>query len=727
MSILRLAVPVPLRRSFDYLPPESTPLDQVARLKPGCRILVPFGSRQLIGILLELRENSEIPEEQLKAALQVVDALPVLPTNILQLCQWAASYYQHPLGDVFSNALPALLRKGSPLLAEPYWQLTTEGKGLPDDALRRAPKQAQCLQLLQKGNLSLNQLTDAGLSRSHIKPLVEKGLAQVIHLDLKADSANRNCETAPTLNQEQAAAVETVLSKTGYQSYLLDGVTGSGKTEVYLQLIEHFLNKAKQCLVLVPEIGLTPQTLSRFEQRFNCPIAMLHSGLTDNERLATWQLAANNQAKIIIGTRSAVFTPMPELGLIIVDEEHDSSLKQQDGFRYSARDIAVKRALDLQCPVILGSATPSLESLHNAQERRYQHLVLKQRATGAQLPSFHLLDIRKALLNEGFSQSLLEAIHQEITAGNQVLVFINRRGYAPTLLCHDCGWVAQCQHCDARLTTHFQLKRLRCHHCDHQQALPSHCPSCNSTQLHFQGIGTERSERFLQRQFPGTPVHRIDRDTTSRKDSLATLIEQVHSGDPCILVGTQMLAKGHHFPDVTLVAMLDIDSSLFSADFRGPERMGQLLIQVSGRAGRASKPGKVIIQSHQPDHPLLMQLIHHNYAHFAQQLLVERKQLNMPPTGHIALIRADARDLAQAEQFLYSLRQQTQLDNAQVLGPIPSPMTKRAGRFRAQLMVHNTDRKQLHIAVKRLLDTGEQHKLGNGLHWSVDIDPIEMF
>ena len=727
MPILRLAVPVPLRRSFDYLPPESCSRDQVTSLKPGCRILVPFGNRQLVGILLELRETSDIPDGQLKPALQIIDPLPVLPINILKLCQWAASYYQHPLGDVFTNALPALLRKGSPLLTEIHWQLSTEGKGLPEGALRRAPKQAQCLQLLQAGRINIHQLAEAGLGRNHIKQLVDKGLAEVVHLDIKACSPDRDREAPPTLNQEQTTAVETVLSQAGYQSYLLDGVTGSGKTEVYLQLIEHFLNKGKQCLVLVPEIGLTPQTLSRFERRFNCPIAMLHSGLTDNERLATWQLAANNQAKIIIGTRSAVFTPMPELGLIIVDEEHDSSLKQQDGFRYSARDIAVKRALDLQCPVTLGSATPSLESLHNVQEQRYRHLVLQQRATGAQLPSFQLLDIRKSPLDEGFSPALLEAIHQEITAGNQVLVFINRRGYAPTLLCHDCGWVAQCQHCDARLTTHFQLKRLCCHHCDHQQALPSHCPACSSTQLHFQGIGTERSERFLQRQFPSTPVHRIDRDTTSRKDSLATLIEQIHSGNPCILVGTQMLAKGHHFPDVTLVAMLDIDSSLFSADFRGPERMGQLLVQVSGRAGRANKPGKVIIQSHQPDHPLLIQLIHHDYAHFAQQLLTERQQLNMPPAGHIALIRADARDLLLAEQFLHGLRQQTELDGAQVLGPIPSPMTKRAGRFRAQLMVHSPNRKQLHIVVKRLLDTGEQHKLGNRLHWSVDIDPIEMF
>jgi len=727
MPILRLAMPVPLRRSFDYLLPESSSLDQITRLKPGCRILVPFGNRQLIGILLELRQSTDVPTDQLKPALQIIDSDSILPANILQLCQWAASYYQHPLGDVFTNALPALLRKGAPLLTETHWQLSTEGKGLPENALSRAPKQAQCLQLLQKGNINVNQLADAGLSRNHIKPLVDKGLAQVIHLDLKANNSKRNCEAPPTLNQEQTTAVKTVLSQTGYQSYLLDGVTGSGKTEVYLQLIDHFLNKDKQCLILVPEIGLTPQTLSRFKQRFNYPIAMLHSGLTDNERLATWQLASNEQARIILGTRSAVFTPMPALGLIIVDEEHDSSLKQQDGFRYSARDIAVKRARDLQCPVILGSATPSLESLHNVQEGRYQHLALKQRATGAQLPSFQLLDIRKAPLNEGFSQGLLEAINQEILMGNQVLVFINRRGYAPTLLCHDCGWVAQCQHCDARLTTHFQLRRLRCHHCDYQQALPDHCPDCNSTQLHFQGIGTERSERFLQRQFPDTPVHRIDRDTTSRKDSLATLIEKIHNGDPCILVGTQMLAKGHHFPDVTLVAMLDIDSSLFSADFRGPERMGQLLIQVSGRAGRAQKPGKVIIQSHQPDHPLLMQLIHHDYAHFAQQLLAERQQLNMPPSGYIALIRADARDLTMAEQFLHSLRQQTQLDNVQVLGPIPSPMTKRAGRFRAQLMVHSRNRKLLHIAVKRLLETGEQHKLGNRLHWSVDIDPIEMF
>jgi primosomal protein N' (replication factor Y) len=493
------------------------------------------------------------------------------------------------------------------------------------------------------------------------------------------------------LNQEQQAAVDTVLAQSGFNSYLLDGVTGSGKTEVYLQLIAHYLQQGQQVLVLVPEIGLTPQTLSRFRKRFSCPIDVIHSGLTDRERLAAWQLARNGQAGIIIGTRSAVFTPLARPGLIIVDEEHDGSLKQQDGFRYSARDIAIKRAYDEQCPIVLGSATPSLETLHNVQQGRYQQLILRHRATGAPPPKFQLLDIRKAPLEEGFSQNLLASIKH------------------------------------ARLTTHFQQQRLRCHHCEHQQPLPQSCPDCRSSQLHFQGIGTERSERFLQRQFPGTPVYRIDRDTTSRKDSLAKLVDEIHNGEPCILVGTQMLAKGHHFPDVTLVAMLDIDGGLFSADFRGPERMGQLLVQVAGRSGRANKPGQVIIQSHQPDHPLLQQLLKEGYGPFAQQLLAERQQLGMPPSGHIALIRADASKLQEAEQFLHDLRQTVQANGVQLLGPLPSPMTKRAGRFRAQLMLHSTERKNLHGTVKQLLHYGEQHTLGKRLQWSVDIDPMEMF
>jgi primosomal protein N' (replication factor Y) len=726
MLILRLAIPAPLRRCFDYLPPEGMTKADIQALQPGCRVKVKFGNRDTLGVLIEVADHSDWAIEQLKPAVAVLDSQSPLPQATIDLCHWAANYYQHPIGDVFSHALPVLLRKGEALLSQQRWRLSTNGKGLPAGALSRAPKQAACLALLQQQDIDVEQLKAAGLARSHLNQLLDKGLAESYQAELTAPVSEQHVETPLPLNSEQQAAVDRVLGRTGFHSYLLDGITGSGKTEVYLQLIQHYLDQGQQVLVLVPEIGLTPQTEARFRRRFNCHISLLHSGLTDRERLQAWQLAGNGSTGIVIGTRSAIFTPLPKLGLIVVDEEHDASLKQQDGFRYSARDIAVKRGFDQQCPVILGSATPALESLFNAQQGRYQHLQLTQRATGAPSPHFHLLDIRKAPLQEGFSPDLLRHIGQHIQQGNQVLVFINRRGFAPTVLCHDCGWVAKCSNCDARLTTHLQQKRLRCHHCEYQQGIPSHCPDCRGSQLHFQGVGTERSERFLQRQFPGTAIYRIDRDSTARKDSLSNILNKVHSGQPCILVGTQMLAKGHHFPDVTLVAMLDIDGGLFSADFRGPEKMGQLLTQVAGRAGRANKPGTVLIQSHQPDHPLLQLLLNSGYGAFAQQLLAERQPGAMPPFGFLAMLRADAKQLQQAEQFLHELRRQAPASGAQLLGPLPSPMTKRAGRYRAQLLIHSAQRKQLHQTVSQLLSLAEQHPLGKRLQWSIDIDPLEM-
>ena len=480
-------------------------------------------------------------------------------------------------------------------------------------------------------------------------------------------------------------------------------------------------------MVLIPEIGLTPQTLSRFQNRFNCPIVTLHSGLTDRERLLAWQHAQSGEAGIILGTRSAIFTAIANLGLIIIDEEHDSSFKQQDGFRYSARDIGIKRAADEQCPIVLGSATPSLETLNNALQGRYRHLQLKQRATGASAPTFELLDIRHAPMEDGFSPALISAIGNEIKRGNQVLVFINRRGFSPMLMCHDCGYVAQCHHCDARMTVHFQQRMLRCHHCGAQAPLPHHCPECNSTQLDFRGSGTERSEQALKRLFPSTDIKRIDRDTTSRKQAMQQMVAEVHEGQPCILVGTQMLAKGHHFPDVTLVAVLDADGGLFSADFRGPEKMGQLLVQVAGRAGREAKAGKVIIQTHQPEHPLITSLVNDSYHQYARAILSERQASGLPPFGHLALLRAEASNLEQAEALLQNLRDAAPPNSCQIFGPLPAPMTRKAGRFRAQLLVRSDQRKPLHQTLQQLCSLAEQHPLGNKVRWSIDVDPGDMF
>lgn len=732
MPILTLAMPVPLRRLFDYLPPADLSPEQVSALPKGIRVLAPFGNRQLVGILVEVKAESDIETNKLKPARQILDTAPVLTDAMLELSQWAAAYYQHPLGDALTNALPGLLRKGEPLpaLTETRWKLSSDGKGLPAGALKRAAQQSRLLTLLQQQS-SINQqhLTQAGLSKAITKALIKKGLV----VEFQAAP----CPTAPPtllrsdplpLNAEQRTAVDTINQHSGFHCYLLEGVTGSGKTEVYLQLIERRLQQGQQALVLIPEIGLTPQTLGRFTDRFNCPVAMLNSSMTDRQRLQAWQQAKSGEAAIVLGTRSAVFTPLANPGLIIIDEEHDSSFKQQDGFRYSARDIAIKYAANSQCPIVLGSATPSLETLNNALQGRYQHLTLSQRATGAKAPRFEILDIRHQPMTDGFSPALLRAISEQISAGNQVLVFINRRGFSPVLLCHDCGYIAQCPHCDARMTVHFQQRQLRCHHCEGQLPLPRHCPDCNSQQLDFRGSGTERSEQALQHLFPDTRIIRIDRDTTSRKLAMKNLLAEVHNGEPCILVGTQMLAKGHHFPDVTLVAVLDADGGLFTADFRGPEKMGQLLVQVAGRAGREQKPGTVLIQTHQPDHPLITSLCNDSYPQYARQLLSERQASGMPPFGHIALIRAEAGDLEQAEAFLLALRQATESgQQVQILGPLPAPMARKAGRYRAQLLVRANQRKYLHQRLKQLCHTGDLSPLGKKVRWSVDVDPADMF
>lgn len=725
-------MPTPLRRSFDYLPPEAMTEQAVAALQPGIRIEAPFGNRQLVGMLLAIKDTSDFDSSKIKPVTKILDNQPLLSGKLLALGQWAASYYQHPVGDAFANAIPTLLRKGAQLIpnTETHWQLTTEGKGLPEGALKRAAKQAQLVSLLQQqASLSRAQLDNAQISQATCKALIEKGLVERVEIAAQRYDHNQDClKSVPlTLNAEQQHALDTINTHSGFQCYVLEGITGSGKTEVYLQLIEQCLKKQQQALILIPEIGLTPQTLSRFQQRFNCPIATLHSGLTDRERLLAWQQAQSGEAGIILGTRSAIFSAVANLGLIIIDEEHDSSFKQQDGFRYSARDIGIKRASDEQCPIVLGSATPSLETLNNALQGRYHHLQLKQRATGASAPRFELLDIRHAPMEDGFSPALISAIGSEIERGNQVLVFINRRGFSPMLMCHDCGHVAHCQHCDARMTVHYQQRMLRCHHCGHQTALPDRCPECNSNQLEFRGSGTERSEQALKRLFPTTEIQRIDRDTTTRKQAMQQMVDQVHKGEPCILVGTQMLAKGHHFPDVTLVAVLDADGGLFSADFRGPEKMGQLLIQVAGRAGRERKAGRVMIQTHQPEHPLITSLVNDSYHQYAKALLAERNSSGLPPFGHLALVRAEASNLPQTDTLLQHLRDQVDSSGCQIFGPLPAPMTRKAGRFRSQLLVRSDQRRPLHRTLQQLCSLAEQHPLAGKVRWSVDVDPSEMF
>jgi primosomal protein N' (replication factor Y) len=511
---------------------------------------------------------------------------------------------------------------------------------------------------------------------------------------------------------------------------LLEGVTGSGKTEVYLTLIEAVLDRGEQVLVLVPEIGLTPQLVDRFRRRLGVPLAVLHSGLSDRERLAAWQQARSGTAPIVIGTRSAIFTPLQRPGLLIVDEEHDASLKQQDGFRYSARDLAVWRARYLDVPVILGSATPSLESLYNVEQQRYTRLELPERTGSADLPAVEILNIRDQPLEHGLSMALMQRMRAHLDAAGQVLLFLNRRGFAPTLMCYDCDWVAECRRCDARMTWHQQDNRLHCHHCGSQRPVDTVCPACGGSELHPMGQGTERVEQALAEHFPDVERLRIDRDTTRRKGELKRLLARAQSGEARLLLGTQMLAKGHHFPNVTLVGILDADHGLFSTDFRASERMAQLIVQVAGRAGRHDRPGTVVIQTRHPDHPLLQLLARQGYPAFARAALAERKAAALPPLTAIALLRAEASTAGTAMQFLeqaHRVLASIGLEGVEVWGPVPATMERRGGRYRAQLLLQSARRGRLQQLLGQLALQLEQDRDSRRVRWSIDVDPVDTY
>ncbi len=726
-TILRIAVPSPLYRSFDYLPPADADLNA---LSAGVRVRVPFGRRSVIGVLLEVVTETRIETQKLKRATQLLDTIPVIHADVLSMVRWASDYYHHPIGDALSAALPALLRRGQkPEAAATFaWRLTEAGRTLDIATLKRAARQQAVLSILQAHPQGLDRdALDA--PASVLRTLDEKGWIESFTRSASAPGAVTS--TGHVLNPAQRLAVNAILDHfDGFNPFLLAGVTGSGKTEVYLTLIEQTLARQHQALVLVPEIGLTPQLVERFRQRFAVPLALLHSGLSDRERLSAWQLARSGKAPIIIGTRSAIFTPLASAGLIVVDEEHDASLKQQDGFRYSARDLAIWRARKLNIPVVLGSATPSLESLLNVSQSRYRQLDLPERTGVARPPEFRLLDVRKQPLEDGLSAPLLQHIRKHLDADGQVLLFLNRRGFAPTLMCYDCDWVAECRRCDARLTWHQHDQRLHCHHCGSQRPVDTVCPECQGTDLHPIGQGTERVEQALAAHFPDVERVRIDRDTTRRKGELEKLLEQARSGAGRLLLGTQMLAKGHHFPNVTLVGILDADHGLFSTDFRASERMAQLIVQVAGRAGRHERPGEVVIQTCHPEHPLLQLLVTQGYPAFARAALAERKAARMPPVTSMALLRAEAPAAETALGFLGSVRESlsaTGMDNIEIWGPIPATMERRAGRFRAQLLLQSDRRGELQHLLSHLVRQLEVSKEARQVRWSVDVDPADTY
>ncbi|GAA5215308.1 primosomal protein N' [Corallincola platygyrae] len=738
-QFIRVALPVPMRRLFDYRLPEGA---DIAQWPVGSRIKVPFGKSTRIGILVEHSTESEWDANQVKTVIDKLDPEPLLSPEVWQLSKWSAGYYQHPVGDALFSTLPAKIRDGSPAAVpgQRFWKLTADGERITAEDLKRAKSQQQIFGLLKVSQpLTDEQLNDHEISRSALTAMVRKGLA----VSFEQASGDKNwaktleiSSDAPCLNAEQATAVAAIRQTSDqFQPFLLEGITGSGKTEVYLQAMAPILEAGKQVLVLVPEIGLTPQTLQRFSQRFNCPVAVMHSGLNDTERLDAWLQAKEGRAGIIIGTRSAIFCPCHNLGMIIVDEEHDLSLKQQEGYRYHARDLAVARAQREKLPLILGSATPALETLQNALSGRYHHLQLKVRAGGAETVKHQLIDIKGRPLDQGFSPELLGSIRQHLDADGQVLIFLNRRGYAAALICHECGHLEDCQRCDAYYTLHQKQGYLQCHHCGSQRPIPHQCSECGSTRLVGKGLGTEQLEQALQRHFPDHPCVRIDRDSTRRKGSLDNYLRQIRRGEAKLLLGTQMLAKGHHFPEVTLVVIMDVDGALFSADFRAPERLGQLITQVAGRAGRAGKPGTLVLQTHHPEHLLLQDLLNNGYGHFARTALSERKEALLPPFSHLALFRAEAHQSNEAEQLLATIVQAlqqtipapaTSSDMVNILGPMPAPMERKAGRYRWQLLLEASTRKQLHQWIYPLLSQIESWPQSRKVRWSLDIDPQDL-
>jgi len=746
-DLVRVAINAPLRRAFDYLAPAAGPAPV-----PGSRIRVPFGRSSKIGLVLETGGASELPPSKLRRADRVLDEEAVVDGVLLRLLVWAADYYAHPIGEVCAAALPGLLRKGRPPAAvEQAYRATDPGMSAELALLaRRAPRQAELLEVLRSGAATASDARLAALApwwRDAVKRLIQRGFAEQFELVTRIETPPElAAKPGPALTGAQQHAVAGITDALpGFRSILLHGVTGSGKTEVYLSAIESVVLSGRQALVLVPEIGLTPQLVERFGSRFDFPLAVLHSGMTDADRLRAWREARLGTAPVVIGTRSAVFAPLANCGLIIVDEEHDPSLKQQEGFRYSARDLAVVRARMSDVPVVLGSATPSLETLQNARSGRYLRLPLPERPGAAQHPEMKIIDLRSVPARDGLSPPLLEAMERHLATDGQVMLFLNRRGYAPVLFCTECGWLAECGRCDARMTLHQARNKLCCHHCGTETRTPAECPECHS-EIKPVGQGTERIEETLNGYFPDARVARIDRDATRSRGTLDAILEDMRSGATRILVGTQMLTKGHDFPGVTLVGVLNADQGLFGTDFRSDERLAQTILQVAGRAGRRDRPGEVLIQTAYPDHPLLQDLISGGYDAFSSAALDQRQLAGWPPFSYLALIRAEAHQRDQANAFLQHCRalaeelagelaenqtkklgEKLAKPEIRILGPAPAPMEKRAGRYRAQLLLQSGQRSVLHELLSGLLAGIEQSRRARSVRWSVDVDPVELF
>ena len=725
--LLSVALPVPLPQLFDYLPPAGATADPGW---VGCRVRVPFGSRSMVGVVAALANAADGDPGALRQAELRLDVEPVLHGELWRTLGWCAQYYHRPLGEVLWAALPRALREGAPLAdtTPRGWRLAVPLEQARQRLRAGGRPRAMAELLASDGPLPTDRLAGrlTGAAAA-LRALAQRGLADEVELPVPPALAGAARSSPPRPTAAQAAALQVIEATHGFEVLLLEGVTGSGKTEVYLRAVERALAAGRQALVLVPEIGLTPQTQRRFAERLPVPVLCLHSAVADGERARIFAAMAAGHGRVLLGTRSAVFAPLPEAGLIVVDEEHDASYKQQDGLRYHARDVALVRAKALDVPVLLGTATPSLETLAHAHSGRYRRISLRERATGARAPAVRVVDLRRQRLEHGLSPALLEAVGTRMARGEQALVFRNRRGYAPVLLCHDCGWSARCQRCEAAMTVHRGGGSLRCHHCGARRPAPPACPDCGGLALQPQGAGTERLEQALAAAFPDVPLVRVDRETTQGRDGVQKQFDRLGDGAG-ILVGTQMLAKGHDLPRLTLVAVVGVDEGLFSADFRAPERLAQLLVQVSGRAGRAALPGEVLLQTHHPDHPLLATLLAGGYPAFAAVALAEREAAGLPPFAHLALLRAEAPHAGPLDAFLLAARRALgRPEGVRAHGPMPAPMPRRQGRLRGQLLLASPQRQALQATLRWWIDALWALPEARRVRWSVDVDPVDLF
>ncbi len=731
MNFARVALDVPVPTLFDYRAAAATG-DDIGR-----RVLVPFGKKIAVGVIIELARTTSLPPQRVRSVLSILRDVPPLPADVLALLKFCSDYYHHPLGEVVMNALPARLRRRQPVKIESAsrYRLTAAGCAVEPATLpRRATIKRELLRLLRTTDESVGVAAlhaVAPRAPAALKTMVELGWIERVaatRVAPPAPIAAPQFAQGPALTDEQRTAVDSVRGAgDGFTPWLLLGVTGSGKSEIYMQLIALGLARGQQVLLLVPEINLTPQLESLVRARFpDTTLVALHSGLNESERLQGWLAAQSGTAGIVLGTRLAVFTPLPKLGLIVVDEENDASFKQTDGLRYSARDLALVRGNQREIPVVLGSATPALETYHKALSGSYRMLTLTQRIN-AMPPDIECVYTRREPLIDGLSQTLLSAVHATMKRGEQSLVFINRRGYAPVLMCRSCGWTSGCHRCSAKLVLHLKEQRLRCHHCGHQELIPAACPQCGNQDLLPLGQGTQRIESTLARIFPAARVLRVDRDSTRRKHAWNEMRRQIHAQEVDILVGTQILAKGHDFPQLNLVGVINADSSLYSTDFRAGERLFARLTQVAGRAGRGTSRGRVLIQTEFPAHPLYQALRRHDYPAYAQELLAERRQAGFPPFVHQALLRAEAPRLEHALGFLAraALRAAGITSTVTVYDPVPAGLTRLAGLERAQLTVQARSRTALHAFLREwrtCLDAAMERKV----RWSIDVDPLEL-